>query len=113
MITFTPPEVFAGVVAIIGLLLTILNIIDKMSTINARAKEPEKEQNDRLKALEDEVKEIKDKLNNDNERIQAHEKSEKVMMQALKALLSHSIDGNNVDEMKDAAKGLDAYLINK
>lgn len=113
MMTFTPPEVFAGVVALIGLLLTVLNIIDKMSTINARAREPEKEQNERLQKLEDEVKDIKDKLNNDNERLTKHEKSEKVMMQALKALLSHSIDGNNVDEMKDAAKELDSYLINK
>lgn len=113
MMTFTPSEVFAGVVALIGLLLTVLNIIDKMSTINQRAREPEREQNERLQKLEDEVKDIKDKLNNDNERLTKHEKSEKVMMQALKALLSHSIDGNNTEEMKDAAKELDSYLINK
>lgn len=109
----TPPEVFAGVVAIIGLLLTVLNIIDKMSTINARAKEPEQEQNDRIKALEEDVKEIKAKLNKDNERLVKHETSEQVMMQAIKALLNHSINGNNTEEMEKAAAELDNYLIKK
>jgi hypothetical protein len=41
------------------------------------------------------------------------EEGVKVLLKSMGALLSHSIDGNNMDEMKEARDDLNSYLISK
>jgi hypothetical protein len=50
---------------------------------------------------------------NDKARIDNINKGNAVMQKALLALLSNAIDGNNVNEMKDARTELQEYLIER
>lgn len=59
-----------------------------------------------------------EKLDNDKRRLDAHEaqlgelrRMMQVQCVAMKALLSHEINGNSVDKLKTANDQLDAYLI--
>ena len=96
-----------------GLILTILNIIDRSSLLKEKAKAPQKEMEIRINALEDKVDRLNTYLTNDNARIENLEEGGRVLLKSLGALLSHGIDGNNVQEMKAAKEELNEYLIRR
>lgn len=96
-----------------GLILTILNIIDRSSLLKEKAKAPQKEMEIRINALEDKVDRLNTYLTNDNARIENLEEGGRVLLKSLGALLSHGIDGNNVQEMKLAREELNEYLIRR
>ena len=50
---------------------------------------------------------------NDKARLDAIEEGNRVTQKALLALLSHGIDGNDVDSMRQAKGELEEYLIKK
>ena len=122
--TVTPQELWNIVLAICGAIITISAAIAVVIKAIDRAKEPNKKQDDRLTALEEQVKAINDRLQLGNKRFESDagrvdsiesnmKASNKVIIESLQALTSHAIDGNNIQELKDAKKGLDEYLINK
>ena len=37
----------------------------------------------------------------------------KIIVESLQALTAHAIDGNNIEQLKNAEKNLNDYLINK
>jgi hypothetical protein len=92
-----------------GLILTILNIIDRSSLLKEKAKAPQKEMEIRINALEDKVDRLNTYLTSDNARIENLEEGGRVLLKSLGALLSHGIDGNNVQEMKAAKEELNEY----
>ena len=96
-----------------GLVLTILNIIERIILFKDKAKQPHLQHEQRIVALESEVKSIDDKLNADNSRITDLEMGGRVLLKSMGALLSHGIDGNNTDEMKLAREELNDYLISR
>ena len=96
-----------------GLILTGVSIFDKFFILKDRAKTPHKENEQRISRLETDVREIQRMLRNDNERIDELEQGNKVIIRSMSALLSHGIDGNNTDEMKEARQELNEFLINK
>ena len=122
--TFTAGELSAAILAIVGLVLTILNIVDKTATLKARATEPEKEQNKRLDDIEDSIRRIKERLDDGNKRFEADaakiraleenmRTSNKVIIESLQALTVHALDNSHVDELKEAKKTLDSYLLSR
>lgn len=74
---------------------------------------PEKNQNQRITALEERIKIIENHLDKDNVRLNSIERGNRVTQEALLALLSHSIDGNHLDELRKAEVNLKAYLLDK
>ena len=96
-----------------GLLLTILNIIDRVTLLREKAKAPQKEMEHRLTQLEDKVEKLSTYSTNDNARIENLEEGGRVLLKSLGALLSHGIDGNNIQEMKLAREELNEYLIRR
>ena len=124
VITFTPQELWNIILAICGAIITISAAITVIIKAIDKAKEPNKKQDDRLSALEMKVREIDGRLQLGNKRfeddagrvdsIESNMKaSNKVIIESLQALTSHAIDGNNIQELTDAKKSLDEYLINK
>lgn len=101
------------VVLWIGLALTTLNIIDRIFLIKDRASAPHKEHEQRLNCLEEEVRGIKAKLSNNNERIENLEKGGRVLLKSMGALLNHGIDGNNIEEMRVCREEVNDYLIGR
>lgn len=109
-----------GILALAGAIVTIGNAIEKIVKVFRAAKAPNAEQDRRIKALEDwredvdrKFGEVDRKFSNDDEAISGIREENHAVLQALLALLDHGIDGNNIDQMQAAKKGLQTHLINK
>lgn len=123
-ITFTPMEVYHILLSVCGAIITLSAaavIIAKMVT---RITKPNRDQNNRLDSVESEIANIKLRLERGNTKFECEEKrilemedsmseSLKMIIESLKALTLHALDGNNTDELKQAQQKLDAYLIDK
>ena len=57
--------------------------------------------------------EVDAKLDNDNKRIASLEAGNKVVCKALIAMLSHEINGNSTDKLREAMSDLQNYLIER
>ena len=112
------------ILAICGAIITISGAIAVIVKAVDKAKEPNKKQDERIGSLEEEVKKINERLQQGNirfdtdaERMEkleiAMKETNKVIIESLQALTAHAIDGNNTQELKDAKKRLDDYLINR
>ena len=123
-IGLTPAEVWQLILVICGAIITVSGAISVIINLVNKAKEPNKMQDQRIAALEEKVSDITDRLekgdrhfDSDQERMDALERSMKetnrVIIESLQALTAHAIDGNNSQELKEAKKRLDDYLIKK
>lgn len=69
------------------------------------------------KKLEFEIKatftEYDARFGRDKQKIEAIEEGNKVTIQALRALLKHSIDGNNIEGLEKAEEKISEYLVNR
>ena len=123
-IGLTPAEVWQLILVICGAIITVSGAISVIINLANKAKEPNKMQDQSIKALEEKVDEITGRLkegdkhfDSDSERMDALERSMKetnqVIIESLQALTAHAIDGNNTQELREAKKRLDDYLIKK
>lgn len=101
-------------------LITIAAAVSIVVSAVKKLKEPENVQNNKIRDIEDKMKHLEDRLkkheeyfNNDNKRLLAIEEGNRVTQKALLALMSHAINGNDVDKLKEAENSLREYLINK
>lgn len=92
--------------AMCGSLITIAGAGAIIYNIYKRSKQPDTERDDKLKR-HDEL------LDNDNKRLKELEESNKIIMQSMLALMTHAIDGNHTDELKQARDDLQKYLIRR
>ena len=108
-ITFTVSDVlwFCGAVC------TLAAAIAVFYKAVAKAQEPEHIQNQRLDELEKKVDKFAEYLDRDNKRLNAVDEGNRVTQQALLALMSHAINGNDVDKLTRAKDDLETYLINR
>lgn len=120
VISFTPAQLLALILAICGAIVTISAAIGVITKAIERAKAPEKQQNERLNAIERRlddndktIEKFKEFFANDDNRFKAINKSNKVIQTALLALLKHSLNGNDTDSLKEAEKSLEEFLIDK
>jgi hypothetical protein len=112
------------VIGVTGLVLTILNISDKIQTRKEKAKEPNKLQDERITKLENELVEVRgtllkydsyfahDKLRMDKLEL-GIKATNKIIIKSLQALTEHALDGNSIDKLKDSKEEIDNYLLNK
>lgn len=105
----------SGVVAIIlavaGAVTTVCVAGEKIAGIINLLKAPNEAQDQRLTALEKDVKKVFTYLDNDKKSIDRLAAGNRVTQQALLALLAHGIDGNNIEQMQNAEKALENHLI--
>lgn len=120
VISFTPAQLLALILAVCGAIVTISAAIGVITKAIDRAKAPEKQQDERLNAIERRlddndktVEKFKEFFANDDNRFKAINKSNKVIQTALLALLKHSLNGNDTDSLKEAEKSLEEFLIDK
>ena len=90
--------------------LTMFNVIDKIVTTIKAAKNPV---DDLKKRVDDLERKISDSYPRYDSKIEVNEDGNRVVQRAILELLKHSIDGNNIDGLKDAEKELSKYLISK
>ena len=112
------------IAAICALILSISAVVALIFKIFEHFKAPDKHQNERITSLEEEVKRINDQLELDDKRFAADtdrlqdleremNNTNKIMLESLQALIDHSIDGNNVDQMKTMKMKLGEFLLER
>ena len=123
-VMFSLSDIWTLLLAFCGAIVTISAAVVVITKIIERMKLPNKEQNERIEALEKSIKEIyesieltNEQFKKDAERMDTSERAFKaasiVMIESLQALTAHAIDGNNTDELKESKKKLDTYLLNR
>ena len=108
-ITFT----LSDVLWLCGAVCTVAAAIAVFYRAMVKAHEPEHIQDQRLDALEQQVKKFAEYLDRDNRRLNSLDEGNRVTQQALLALMSHAINGNDIDKLSKAKDDLESYLINK
>lgn len=124
VIQFTLSQAWAVVLSITGGIVTIAAAVTVIIKIVKAAKRPNEIQNEEIKAIHKRQDRFEERLDNmerdygeffrkDKERLDDIEKGNWVIQRAILALLSHGIDGNDIDAMRTAKKELEEYLITK
>jgi hypothetical protein len=98
------------IMTVLNLAWTIGNII---SVIVTKVKAPNVRQDGRITSLETRTDRIEKHLDNDNKRLQEIEKGNRITQQSILALMRHAIDGNNIDQLREAESNMQEYLIQK
>lgn len=116
VIQFTP----AQLLVIAGAIITLSTACGVIVNLISKLKEPQKKQDDRIKALEDRadkfdgiIEKFREYFDNDDKRLKAIDEGNKITQQGLLALLKHALNGNDTQALKIAEKNLEEYLINK
>lgn len=112
-ITFTPQQILELVLWVCGAIVSVSAAIAVIVKVVQKAKAPEKNQNERIEKLEKEMEKFKQFFENDNRRLRKLEDGNIVTQQALLALLSHALNGNDMDSLKKAKEHLESYLTGK
>ena len=113
-------EYMSQVSTVLGVIISLWAVVQIVAKILEVIRMPEKVQNDKLKSLESRIESLEAMstkmltfFKNDNERIVNISKGNEVTQKALLALLSHAIDGNNENQLKEARDKLQDYLIHR
>lgn len=104
---------WAIILAVCGGILTIINTIDKVVGAGKAINAPNEEQNRRIAALEVRCDKYDRYFDSDKQRIADLEQMLSVMMQAQFALLSHAINGNDTDKLKEVQSSMMGYLTHR
>lgn len=114
--TLTLSQIAAFVIALVGLILTVLNIIDKVIVFKKNANEPLKQLEARVAALEAKSKEHDQRLLNGNEHFHELDKALEVINKSTLALIDFEIQYCITEHkeisggLSDAQKELRAFL---
>lgn len=106
-------EIWAIVGAAAAAIVLLAQAAEKIAKVIHIAKAPNTRQDERLEALETWQESVNAMLSRDKRRLDTFEEGNRASQQALLALLDHGIDGNNIEQMQDAKKVLQKYLINR
>ena len=108
---FTASQLATMFMWMCGAIITVSGAITVISKWVSKAKEPNKAQDARLDEHERRLKSIEEKLSHDDKRIIALEEGMHASLDALHALLKHSIDGNDIAGLKNAEEDLRKFLM--
>lgn len=104
--TFTLSQLFQIFLAICGSIITVGGAGAIVAKIVNKYKKSDKDRDEQMKKHQA-------MLDNDNKRLKELEEGNKVMMQAMLAMMSHELDGNHTEQLRQAHDALKEYLINR
>lgn len=111
---YSLPEIGAFFVGAIGVILTILNILDKQATLKARAEEPMEKLKIRLEVLEQWQRTVDNRLEAGARHFERNDDANKIIQQSLLALMDDALSENGKrDELQRARDNLFSYLSQK
>ena len=100
------------VLAIASAIVLLSNAAEKIVKAVRAAKAPETEQNKRITELESRLDKIEREVLLDEKQLKDARECNHVITKGVLALLDHGINGNNIDQMKEARGDVEKYLIN-
>ena len=104
---------WGALIAICAAIVTFSEAIKAIVNAIKAVRKPEQRQDEQIQNLNEQIKAIEDKLETDKSRLDELEVGLEYTLESLFALLSHAIDGNDVDGLKKAKSNLNSYLIGK
>lgn len=99
------------ILAVASAIVLLSNAAEKIVKAVKAAKAPEKAQDQKLTDLEERLKKVENKLENDKKQIADIREGNHVLTKGMFALLEHGINGNNIAQMKAAKNDVEEYLI--
>ena len=97
---------FLVVLALLGAYTTVMNAIKTWREEKQRKDAP-------VNTMEEQVRNHDEQLQRGRERIEDLEESNRIIMRALMAMLSHEINGNSDDRLRASFDEIQAYLIDR
>ena len=120
VISFTPSELVAFIGTIAGVCAGIMTIVGVICKVVMRLKAPEVEQNKRIKTLEEEnksrkeeIEELKKRIGEGDDHFTELEKTNKVILRTLQALLNLSLGVSDTEALKKVSEDLNDFILNK
>lgn len=114
--SLTPGEIIAlaigGILALCGGVTTVGGAVEKIYKAIRAMKAPERAQNEEIEEIKDRLSELEEAQKKDEKQLKDAKECNHVLTKGMLALLEHGINGNNIDQMRDAKNGVEAYLIN-
>jgi hypothetical protein len=107
------PAWVANVSVVLALVLSAFNLWDKLDAKKKALKAPTEAMMSRLESVEKKLEQYDDYFRRDLRRIEILEEGNRVTQKALLALMSHAIDGNDIERLRKAKDDLNEYLINR
>lgn len=101
-----------GILALAGAVSTVGGAVEKIAKAVRVAKAPEQAQNAEIEEIKERLNKLESSQRKDERQIQASTECNRVLTKGMLALLEHGINGNNIDQMRDAKNDVEAYLIN-
>jgi predicted RNA-binding protein with RPS1 domain len=118
--TITVHDLMEIVLYVCAALITISSAVGVIAKTIEKAKAPNEAQNEKIKEHEEwlmrhdrQFEEVMKMLEKDNQRIKSQEQSGRITNQSLLALLSHALNGNDVESLEKAKNDLEMFLINE
>lgn len=109
----TPDMIWAVFIGFCGSIATIGGAAAVISRWHDQAIAPDKKQDERLADIEFRLAEHDKYFAKDKHRLDSLEEGNRVTQHALLALLAHGIDGNAIDDMREAKDALQKFLISR
>ena len=97
---------FLVVLALLGAYVTVMNAVKTWREEKKRKDAP-------VNTLEEQVRDHADQLQREHERVDDLEDSNRIIMRALMAMLSHEINGNSDDKLRASFDEIQQYLIDR
>ena len=115
------PEWVVNASVVLAVALSAWNLWDKLDAKKKALKEPTKALENRIAVLERAVnyemverfKQYDSHFDRDLRRLESIEEGNRVTQKVLLALVSHALDGNDVEALRDAKRDMEQYLINR
>lgn len=104
-------QTWAWFIAACAAVVTIVNAWKAMKEVKAAS--PNSKQNDLLRIHEERLKLIEDRLEIGDQRFGVIDSGNEITQEALLALMSHAINGNDIDSLKEARDKLQRHLITR
>ena len=103
----------SDVASICALIVSIGAVIALFLKLRDRAIAPDKRQNERITKIEERLADYDRWLDSDKKRIEMLESALAMQMKCQFALLSHAINGNDIDKLKEVQGEMQEYLTTK
>lgn len=104
------PKIFNEISAFLTFLILISNFLIMLGLWYEKLKTPEKSQNDRITILEKQVRDIMEHFSSDDDRLALLEDGNVITQRAILAIMGHELNGNDVENLKQAKNDLERYL---
>ena len=105
-------DIWPIILSVASAIVLLFNAIEKIANAVKVAKAPEDKQNTRITEIEKRLDIVEKAILTDETQIKDARDCNHVLTKGMLALLEHGINGNNIDQMKEAKADVNAYLIN-